>query len=94
MSAICQVGYDRAEKRPSTVTGVSVEGRSGDPASYKPTPSPLVPGILVGDTLYLSGSTGGDPVSGQLVPGGNGERDGNGVKDVQLFFSTYAYTGN
>lgn len=40
------------------------------PDSYKPTPSPLVPGILVGDTLYLSGSTGGDPVSGQLVPGG------------------------
>ena len=40
------------------------------PSSYKPTPSPLVPGILVGDTLYLSGSTGGDPVSGQLVPGG------------------------
>lgn len=40
------------------------------PSGYKPTPSPLVPGILVGDTLYLSGSTGGDPVSGQLVPGG------------------------
>jgi reactive intermediate/imine deaminase len=40
------------------------------PPGYKPTPSPLVPAILVGDTLYLSGSTGGDPVSGQLVPGG------------------------
>lgn len=40
------------------------------PGGYKPTPSPLVPGILVGDTLYLSGSTGGDPVSGQLVAGG------------------------
>lgn len=40
------------------------------PAGYKPTPSPLVPGILVGDTLYLSGSTGGDPASGQLVAGG------------------------
>ena len=40
------------------------------PSTYKPTPSPLVPGILVGDTLYLSGSTGGDPVSGQLVAGG------------------------
>ena len=40
------------------------------PAGYKPTPSPLVPAILVGDTLYLSGSTGGDPVSGQLVAGG------------------------
>ena len=40
------------------------------PSGYKPTPSPLSPGILVGDTLYLSGSTGGDPVTGQLVPGG------------------------
>jgi 2-iminobutanoate/2-iminopropanoate deaminase len=40
------------------------------PPGYKPTPSPLTPGILVGDTLYLSGSTGGDPATGQLVKGG------------------------
>ena len=40
------------------------------PAGYKPTPSPLTPGILIGDTLYLSGSTGGDPATGQLVSGG------------------------
>ena len=40
------------------------------PTGYKPTPSPLSPGILVGNTLYLSGSTGGDPVTGQLVKGG------------------------
>jgi 2-iminobutanoate/2-iminopropanoate deaminase len=40
------------------------------PAGYKPTPSPLTPGIMVGDTLYLSGSTGGDPATGQLVKGG------------------------
>jgi 2-iminobutanoate/2-iminopropanoate deaminase len=40
------------------------------PAGYKPTPSPLTPGIMVGDTLYLSGSTGGDPSTGQLVKGG------------------------
>lgn len=40
------------------------------PAGYRPTPSPLSPGILVGDTLYLSGSTGGDPKSGALVAGG------------------------
>jgi 2-iminobutanoate/2-iminopropanoate deaminase len=32
--------------------------------------SPLTPALLVGDTLYLSGSTGGDPVTGQLVTGG------------------------
>ena len=40
------------------------------PPGYKPTPSPLTPGILVGHTLYLSGSTGGDPSTGQLVKGG------------------------
>lgn len=44
--------------------------RAIQPPSYKPTPSPLTPAILVGDTLYLSGSTGGDPVTGQLVAGG------------------------
>jgi len=40
------------------------------PANYKPSPAPLVPAIMVGDTLYLSGSTGGDPATGQLVTGG------------------------
>jgi beta-lactamase class A len=40
------------------------------PAGYKPSPAPLSPGILVGDTLYLSGSTGGNPETGQLVNGG------------------------
>ena len=40
------------------------------PPGYKPTPSPLSPGILVGNTLYLSGSTGGDPATGRLVAGG------------------------
>lgn len=44
--------------------------RAIQPPNYKPTPSPLTPGILVGDTLYLSGSTGGDPATGQLVAGG------------------------
>src|SRR5438445_10748188 len=40
------------------------------PPNYKPTPSPLSPAILVGDTLYMSGATGADPVSGQIVKGG------------------------
>src|SRR5436309_16029038 len=40
------------------------------PPNYKPTPSPLSPAILVGDTLYMSGATGADPVSGQMVMGG------------------------
>ena len=44
--------------------------RAIQPPNYKLTPSPLTPAILIGDTLYLSGSTGGDPVTGQLVAGG------------------------
>lgn len=40
------------------------------PDGYKPTPSPLSPAILVGNTLYMSGATGGDPKTGQLVAGG------------------------
>lgn len=40
------------------------------PENYRPTPSPLSPAVLVGNTLYLSGSTGGDPETGQLVEGG------------------------
>jgi 2-iminobutanoate/2-iminopropanoate deaminase len=40
------------------------------PPDYKPTPSPLSPAILVGNTLYMSGATGGDPTTGKLVTGG------------------------
>lgn len=40
------------------------------PEGYRPTPSPLSPAILVGNTLYMSGATGGDPATGQLVAGG------------------------
>jgi hypothetical protein len=51
--------------------------------------------IIPGGTLLSDPNEGLDTfIHGQLVPGGNGERDGNGVKDIQIFFSTYAYTGN
>ena len=33
-------------------------------------------------------------IQGQPIPGGNGERDGNGVSDIKLFFQTYAYSGS
>lgn len=35
-----------------------------------PSGAPFSPGILVGDTLYLSGSIGRDPATGKLVEGG------------------------
>lgn len=40
------------------------------PEGYQPSPAPLSPAIMVGNTLYLSGSTGGDPETGRLVEGG------------------------
>ncbi len=33
-------------------------------------------------------------IQGQLIPGGDGERDGMGVDDIHLFFTTYSYSGN
>ena len=72
--------YGEAEDRIGRIAQLVVAHFDGAPApgqkrviqppGYKPTPSPLSPGILVGDTLYLSGSTGGDPTTGQLVGGG------------------------
>jgi len=60
------------------IAGMRLEGQpAGAPAKrviqppdYRPTPSPLSPAILVGNTLYMSGATGGDPKTGQLVSGG------------------------
>ena len=40
------------------------------PAGYNASTAPLSPAIMVGDTLYLSGSIGSDPGTGQLVKGG------------------------
>jgi 2-iminobutanoate/2-iminopropanoate deaminase len=65
---IAGAGYAVGQGQPAR--GPAPVRRVVQPANYKPTPSPLVPGILVGDTLYLSGSTGGDPSTGQIVAGG------------------------
>lgn len=40
------------------------------PPAFPKTGLPYSPGILVGDTLYLSGQLGRDPKTAQLVPGG------------------------
>lgn len=40
------------------------------PAQFPATGLPYSPGILAGDTLYLSGQLGRDPATAKLVPGG------------------------
>lgn len=40
------------------------------PARFPATGLPYSPGIMVGDTLYLSGQLGRDPTTARLVPGG------------------------
>jgi reactive intermediate/imine deaminase len=62
--------FDSVASTATTAEQPAARKRAIQPAGYKPTPSPLTPAILVGGTLYLSGSTGGDPVTGQLVTGG------------------------
>ncbi|MHC4211789.1 MAG: right-handed parallel beta-helix repeat-containing protein [Planctomycetota bacterium] len=51
--------------------------------------------IIPGHSLYLSDPWEGIErfIYGATVPGGDGERTGNGITDVKLFFKTYAYPG-
>ncbi|MEM9533062.1 MAG: hypothetical protein AAGA23_19235, partial [Pseudomonadota bacterium] len=51
--------------------------------------------IIPGETLLFNPDDGLDTfIGGELIPGGNGTRDGAGVSDILLNFKTYAYSGN
>jgi hypothetical protein len=51
--------------------------------------------IIPGGTLLNDPNEGLDTlIDGQLIPGGGGERDGQGISDILIFFQTYAYSGN
>ena len=51
--------------------------------------------IIPGETLLNPPDEGLDTfIDGLPVPGGQGERDGNGVKDILIYFQTYSYSGN
>jgi 2-iminobutanoate/2-iminopropanoate deaminase len=55
----------------SAVAQQSKSGRKAiHPEKSPNTGLPYSPGILVGNTLYVSGNLGRDPVSAKLVPGG------------------------
>ena len=51
--------------------------------------------IIPGASFLNDANEGLDTfIHGQLIPDGGGERDGNGVSDIHLFFTTYSYSGN
>lgn len=50
--------------------------------------------IIPGGTMLFDPDEALDTfIHGELIPGGD-ERDGEGVSDIRLFFSTYSYPGN
>ncbi|HEX2570348.1 MAG TPA: Rid family detoxifying hydrolase [Polyangia bacterium] len=55
---------------PQAVPGRGTGRQVIRPARFPETGLPYSPGILVGDTLYLSGQIGRDPATAKLVPGG------------------------
>lgn len=59
---------EEAASRPAAPT--QPVRRAIRPEKAPNTGLPFSPGILVGNTLYISGHLGRDPVSGQLVSGG------------------------
>jgi len=60
----------QAEGAASYGPPASTERRVIQPTAFPKTGLPYSPGILVGDTLYLSGQLGRDPATATLVPGG------------------------
>jgi 2-iminobutanoate/2-iminopropanoate deaminase len=55
---------------PAAAAAPAVERRVIRPERAPNTGLPFSPGILVGDTLYVAGHLGRDPVSSELVSGG------------------------
>ncbi|NOY80786.1 MAG: hypothetical protein GXP31_07250 [Kiritimatiellaeota bacterium] len=50
--------------------------------------------IIPGETFLADPNDGLDTfIHGKKIPGSTTERDGNGVKDIKLFFQTYGYSG-
>ena len=51
--------------------------------------------IIPGGTFLYDADEGLDRfIHGDLVPGEDDVRDGNGINDIKLFFQTYGYSGN
>ena len=49
--------------------------------------------IIPGGTLLSDADEGIERfINGRLLP--SGARDGNGVRDIKLYFQTYSYSGN
>lgn len=69
-----------------SVTAQSTGRRVIVPKQFPSVGLPLSPGIQVGDTLYLSGHLGRDPVTTKIVSGGIEAVD---FKDFELYNKVY-----
>ena len=63
VAAVAFAGSARAPQHASHKQVIQAKG-------VPPSSAPFSPALLVGDTLYLSGSIGANPSTGQLVEGG------------------------
>ena len=66
----CQAGPPAAPEAASQASGSPPTRRVIRPEKSADIGLPFSPGILAGNTLYVAGHLGRDPVTGQLVPGG------------------------
>ena len=66
----CQPAPAASQAASQPVAQVQPVRKAITPAKSPQTGLPYSPGILAGNTLYISGHLGRDPVTGQLVPGG------------------------
>jgi 2-iminobutanoate/2-iminopropanoate deaminase len=66
----CQAPPDAEEGAARSAAPSQAVRRAIRPEKAPNTGLPFSPGVLVGNTLYISGHLGRDPVSGQLVAGG------------------------
>src|SRR4029077_17828189 len=67
------------------IAAVAVKGEKKiiHPKGAKPRDVPLSPGILVGDTLYLSGQVSLDPQTGKLIEGDFKAHAAQALKNLQ-----------
>jgi 2-iminobutanoate/2-iminopropanoate deaminase len=70
LGVILGIGINGVWQSPPVAQASQAQRRAIRPALAPNTGLPFSPGVLIGDTLYISGHLGRDPKTAKLVPGG------------------------